>query len=396
MSMREKGMNRKRKFKIIWLHEWHIEEQEAWFMDMAKQGWQLENLVLWGAIFVEALPEEIGYRIEITKKNQEIEEERIQLYDDAGWDYVTSRRFVHVFRKRKEKQAVEIHTDPVLQAESIKILKKSMWSNSIAFFLLTIFIFSLRLIMFNHLTSYDLLSNQIITDALFTLFYFYLVYYFISGIIHITSLIKKLQKGIGLQRNHKYKQKIKFGRFSFFLLSVCAIVLIVLGAPKLNPNKMYPKIPAGELPVISLADIENVDLTKVTYENNGMVGKRDNHFVKESSILVPKQFILHQQFFIPGETWNNSKEKYQPAIQSKKYEALTREIAEKLLNLLLEEHDYKSSKFTEHQVAGYDEVWIEENTLSAIIIAREEKNVYVIYYDGNQSIEQLKEKVFDQ
>lgn len=395
--MTDKSADRERKVKVLWLNEWNIEEQEAWFMDMARQGWQLEHLGLWLVTFVEAPPQEISYRIEIAKKNYGIEEERIQLYDDAGWDYVTSRRFVHVFREKEANEAAEIHTDPALQAESIEILKKSIWKNGIAVILFTVSIIILRLYTFSHLTSTYLLNNQVIGDIFITIVYLSLVFECISGIIHITSLIRKLRKGIGFQHNLNYKRKLNRKRFvglSILFLWALLFIVLIITMPTQNTDKMYPEIPAGELPVISLTDIEGVDLSQVTFNTNGIARKRDNHFAEESSILVPKQSILHQRFIIPEETWNNSREKYQPGIDSKKYEALTAGIAEKLIDILLEE-DYKQEQFIENEMTGFDEYWTMVDHSMVTIFARAGKRVYDINYYGNESLEEINKHLIN-
>lgn len=395
--MTDKSTDRERKVKVLWLNEWNIEEQEAWFMDMARQGWQLEHLGLWMVTFVEAPPQEISYRIEIAKKSHGIEEERIQLYDDAGWDYVTSRRFVHVFREKEANEAAEIHTDPTLQAESIEILKKNIWKNGIAVILFTVSIIILRLYTFSHLTSTYLLNNQVIGDIFITIVYLSLVFECISGIIHITSLIRKLRKGIGFQHNLNYKRILNRKRFvglSILFLWVLLFVVLIITMPTQNADKMYPEVPEEEVPVISLTDVEGVNLSQVTFNTNGIERKRDNHFAEESSILVPKQSILRQRFMIPDETWNNTREKYQPEINSKKYEALTTGIAEKLIDILLEEH-YKQEQFIENKMTGFDEYWTMADHSMVTIFARAGKRVYDINYYGNESIEELNKHLIN-
>lgn len=393
--MSKKSTSRKRKIKILWLDEWHIEEQEAWFTDMAKQGWILEELGLWIATFVQADPQELSFRIEIAKKNKGIEDDRIQLYDDAGWRYVTSRRFIHVFREKEPNEAIEIHTDPTLQAETVEVLKKSVLNNGIAVILLSLFVVFLLLFVNYNLSSYDLLRNQFVSDGIVFLVYLYIVFNWGSGMVHITSLIKRLRKGIGFKHNHRFKQKIRRNKMIGAVIGMLLFMMIgivIFDRPILNTESMYPEIPAAELPVISLTDIEDVDLKQVTYETNGIERKRENHYLEHSSILVPKQFILHQQFIIPEKSWNNYGDKYNPTIHSKKYETLTISIAKKLVDILLEEY-YTTESFSELDITGYDEAWIMVNSPSNTIIAREGKNVYDIYYYGNESIKKLDESL---
>lgn len=129
-------MSKKKKLKLLLLDEWELEEQEAWFNDMARKGWFLEKLSFWFAVFVEGNPENLQYRLEVSPKHKPLENEQIELYEEVGWEYITSRRFIHVFREKREADVIEIHTDPIIQAETIEQMKKSMLNRGIAMIVL--------------------------------------------------------------------------------------------------------------------------------------------------------------------------------------------------------------------------------------------------------------------
>lgn len=67
-----------------------------------------------------------------------------------------------------------------------------------------------------------------------------------------------------------------------------------------SQGEAYPEIPRGDLPVVTLAEVEDVALTEVAYSTNGVERQRENHFAEETSLFVPQQYILKQQFIIPN------------------------------------------------------------------------------------------------
>lgn len=377
-------MSKKKKVKLIGLDEWHIEEQEAWFSDMSKQGWKLEKLTLWTAVFVEMEPEELRYRIEIANRDKHLEEAHIQLYQDAGWEYVTSRRYIHIFREKEAGKAFELHTDPSVQAESIEILKKSIWNRGIGILLLTVLMVSLQLSSIFNLTSYDLLGDGFITSSFILILYFFLAIHIINGMVHISSLIKKLKKGIPLEHNVNYRGKVRSVKAIGLVFIIVFIMLIsqsLFNRSYLNPEKAYPEIPSGKLPVVSLTDIENVQLTEVIYDENALNNRKNNFFTEDSSLLIPKQVRLRQRFAIPGKEPQGKAVQYEASIHSKKYEALSVGLAEKLIELLVDETN--DSQLMKKYETDFDELWVlEEN--GCTIIARDGKNVFEIHYIGNQ------------
>lgn len=387
-------MTREKKLRIQWLSEWHIEEHESWFTDMARKGWKLEKLNLWIATFVESEPEEVRYRIEIAPKNDEIESDRIHLYNDAGWEYVTYHRYMYVFVEREANTAKEIHTDPELQADTIEILKKSIWRRGIGIVLLSLFVVVLAYISLVDMSSYYMLGNHIITLFIYGLLYIPMTFYWLNGIIHISSLVKRMKRGENFEHHKPYVAKLNWVRFGSYAVGIAYLILFgyAIAAEKVFSNEeRFPAIPASELPVVTLADIENVSPDEVTYNSKNHEQGVSNYYREETSLLVPEQSYLVQKFIIPDVEPLDYSAHYEPSLLSMKYVGITENAAKVLTEALVEEEvEYTwSDQQTKVNNQEFDELWVYESTYQVTVIARVGKDVYLIYYNGNQSSEEV-------
>jgi hypothetical protein len=108
---------------------WRIGEHESWFADMAAEGLHLKKMGVQFVQFVKGEPKKMRYRIDVSIKKK-ITSEQIQLYEESGWDYVTSHQFFHVFSSPEERNALELHTDPAEQSYTLKELDKKLVKNA--------------------------------------------------------------------------------------------------------------------------------------------------------------------------------------------------------------------------------------------------------------------------
>lgn len=382
-------MTRKRKVRVAWLNEWQVLEHEAWFEDMARQGWQLENMGYWFTTFTENEPEEINYRIEIANKNDAIESDRIHLYEDAGWDYVTSKNHLYVFREKEVNKGREIHTDPIMQAETMEVLKKSIWRNGILILLSTFLFGTFFLMNILNMSSYQLLNDGVLNSMFYIIVYVPVSLHWIGGMFRISSLIKKIKRGEAIKHYKAYQGKvnrIRIGALLIVALYITFFSFFFYNERTFSQAERYPEIPSEPLPVIQLTEVEDIESNKVAYHTNGIARKRENHFFEGESIFFPKQYRLRQQFIVPEDISSEQTSNYEPSIDSNKYEARTVGLAESLTECLLEEAHWQNPEYPEQaRIRGFDEVWVFESSKYVKIIARNGKYVYDIYYYGNQS-----------
>lgn len=109
---------------------------ERWLEDMAKEGWQFEdhNTFFGYYSFRKAPPQRIHYRLEVVVNPQSIwdgdpktpREEALALHEEFGWQFV--QRIGEFFLYKSEEAAPrELHTDPKVQALTLKMLNKRIW-----------------------------------------------------------------------------------------------------------------------------------------------------------------------------------------------------------------------------------------------------------------------------
>ncbi len=110
-------------------NDWDIGGMERFYARMARRGWQLEKRGALFSRFVRKEPEEVCYRVELASSSGNFGEvqlppEQIQLYEECGWQYVTGRGLVHLFRAPAGSGEPELYDDPRQQADTLLGLRR--------------------------------------------------------------------------------------------------------------------------------------------------------------------------------------------------------------------------------------------------------------------------------
>lgn len=387
---------KKTKKKIIWLDIWSIEEQEAWFEDMATNGWKLievKNLI---AVFEQSEPENINFRCDISKLNDK--EERIEFYEEAGWEYVGSRHYVHIFREGDQARTEDhdLHTDPYELAESLSILKSSIKMRAIIVFFLTIIMGLLSYIMLRIYPIGNYLQNDIVIPVANLIMVLSICLLMISGIIHLSKLMKKLKSGKMLDRGVRYRHKLWMHKIAGVTLTTILTISVIVSFWNLYTNATddrFPPIPEGELPVITMEEIlgEEVEYAVSEQFDSFDVDIRQNYFRESWSILVPRQYELRQEVEVPDQEWEDRSGTYSPTLHSSLYEVRTAGLASNLVKHLKDMYDYYHPTGYDRYVSdNWDELWIMEDLFNdshaSTFIGRKGNQVYRVFYMGNESI----------
>jgi len=100
-----------KKFKWFWA--WQDEQEEVWLAEMAKQGLHLEHVSLLGRYqFQKGEPASYDYRLDYPSLKKEDRESYLQLFADAGWEYVVDlTNWVYFRRKVDNGDAPDIYSD---------------------------------------------------------------------------------------------------------------------------------------------------------------------------------------------------------------------------------------------------------------------------------------------
>lgn len=105
------GNNTIRKWKLFWA--WQDHEEECWLRQMAQQGYHLSSLVFPTVYeFTTGEPHDIIYRLDYTDIKKVDIDTYMQLFQDAGWEYIDGGMGWYYFRKPAVSgETNEIYTD---------------------------------------------------------------------------------------------------------------------------------------------------------------------------------------------------------------------------------------------------------------------------------------------
>lgn len=102
---------RKTVFRVHWA--WNNEKEERWLAKMARDGWHLTAPRGFFYHFENGEPAADVYRLDYQSPSRHDRKEYLDLFKDAGWDYVGEFSNWYYFKTRAGVgPAPEIHTDP--------------------------------------------------------------------------------------------------------------------------------------------------------------------------------------------------------------------------------------------------------------------------------------------
>lgn len=101
-----------------WFWTWEDEKEETWLREMAQKGWHLREIQLLNRYtFESGAPGEVAYRLDFMT-NPKDKQGYLQLFQDAGWEYVLEYGSWQYFRKAVTAgEAPEIFTDNESKAQ---------------------------------------------------------------------------------------------------------------------------------------------------------------------------------------------------------------------------------------------------------------------------------------
>ncbi len=108
-----------RRFKWFWA--WQDEKEEDWLRAMSQQGWHLVSAKPFGVYYFRGGDKsDFVYRLDY-QTNKKDRDNYLQIFHDAGWEYVGEMSGWQYFRKRVDAgESPEIYTDPASKAIKYK------------------------------------------------------------------------------------------------------------------------------------------------------------------------------------------------------------------------------------------------------------------------------------
>lgn len=178
--------NLKRVYKFFWA--WDMEKEEEWLNEMSRKGYKLIKAKL-GLFTFKKEETDYIYKLSYKRLKGARKREYNQLFEDFGWEYVTSCNNWNYFRKKASEENTEIYTDDESKAEIFKILLRFIG-------LLTIVFVPFALISLVVIT-YDLLENGMNKLPIYLfdiLIYLFDILFYIFATVKLTKKYKSLKR----------------------------------------------------------------------------------------------------------------------------------------------------------------------------------------------------------
>lgn len=369
---------------------WLIGEHESWFSHMASKGYHLTKINQLFSTFEKQAPANMKYRIELVNGTA-LSIEQIDLYEECGWDYITSSKLYHIFASPAERAAMEIYTDPTEQAITVDYLKKASKKNLLIFAITTVIMFLL------------LGGGLLVNDP----FFYWLVHggmvmnFFLICIYGVNSIIMfRAYKGLkqlaiqleqGQQINHEAMWQRKFMKEWVWGVVFLAFVVWMVATPWYSIYKMQsetlPEDTTSE-PILRMETLLDGQYVRNEIDLFHDGSDYNHYWEKEWSLLAPIMYETRQDGF-----HRQTEQIEQLSINY--YEMRAEAFAKPMLASLIDynaflHHDEELTKVT-HDV--FDELYVYEDEFNWVTFyARLGKQVIDVSYTGELSADELIDK----
>lgn len=177
--------------KNKWFWPWEDEKQEAWLGEMSLNGWHLRAVhLLCSYSFEKGRPTSYVYRLDYYQGKASALTEYLQIFQDAGWEYLGELSNWRYWRKPAAKgESAEIFTD-----RQSKIEKYRRLLGVLAFFLILLVFMGFNLLRTGVRTSADAPAWIIAIYIVGLVAYALLIPLYILSVSKILARIKQLQK----------------------------------------------------------------------------------------------------------------------------------------------------------------------------------------------------------
>ena len=219
----------KRKLKSV--SPYNIEEFESWLSYNAGRGLFLYEIGEYFCRFKKGEPKKMEYRVDLVFEKSSYE--KIQLYKDAGWEFVNNNAKAYVFCSPSEEKAIEIYTDKdELRLLLSKLARKQLlYSLLFSLYLIALFAFVINISLRSDTLYLDFISSFSTNSTLGFLFISLLglvlfnIYQY-KQFNRIRKLKNKLLKGGDVNHHRKWGYKISLER----LIPVITLTIIFFPA----------------------------------------------------------------------------------------------------------------------------------------------------------------------
>ena len=233
--------------------DYRLGENESFYADQAARGWKLEKRGGYFSSFTRVNPKREMYRVELDPR--EPTAEKLALYEECGWEWVTKRDTVNVYRAPEGSGAPELYTDAEGLAGSIRRIRRRYVRD---FLLLTVLLPLLVWGLFALGESItDFRAGYIIRWVLYPedpAFWLAIILYELAGVLMGLFCTGRLLRDIrrGKMPDHAPRVRRPWGKLLLMTVwALCLLTLILQLA--LHRRTEMPEVSDG--PYVTLAEL---------------------------------------------------------------------------------------------------------------------------------------------
>jgi len=383
----------KRKWEFISMYS--IGAYESWLSDLAARGLFLKKFGFMSGIFEKAEPAQVEYRIDISKER--LSKDRIVMYEDCGWKYIATNKWVHVFCAAAGTQTTEIHTDAREQGFTLVELTRMLSIlMPILAILISVEIAGCGYMLFMGGTPFlNIISNgesiMIMAFSMLLLFFVLLKQFF-----DIRSLKKSLFSGKAINHHASWKKHKYYNNVVMLIsLSIIAVSLISQGflashiIRAVTNTDRVTMTAQTTLPCLRLSDLENLDdavaikefsVINDAADKDGTVNDIPGDTLFWRSSITTESSLMAMTQFEARESAATSDESYASGLDTKYYKLTFAGMADGTLHDLMKKD---LNFYTEEMMLDVNITKMDFDGLDIVYTAKAHDLLFVFASKGN-------------
>jgi len=199
-----------------------VAANETWLEEQAKAGFHVQRFLGSTVLFELGESADVRYRFQpMRHRNERVGKDRLALYGDLGWEYVDSVSDTFQLWRCGDSSAPELDTDPLVQADGYRYLKKRMMRTAALQGMIAAALLVLCIAV--NFRGSTLLRNLLRDQLPFQMMLLlgsvaYVAFWEISSIRTMLALLKRLEAGEKMERPKFYRKKLRLQRIGTGML----------------------------------------------------------------------------------------------------------------------------------------------------------------------------------
>ena len=209
-----------------------VAANETWLEEQEAKGWRAVCTTDRRICFAACAPGKCRYRFQPLQKRREVmDQERISLYGSLGWEYIGKVGSLYHLWRCADAASPELDTDPVVQAEGYRYLKRRMMRTVLTELA---FLLGLLVLCLGSLADGDTVLRNILRDSVPLEMLLQIaalacaIPWEVMEVRTMGRLLRRLKTGIPLERPRPYKGKRWAQR------GIMAVFIVYLGLRTVN------------------------------------------------------------------------------------------------------------------------------------------------------------------